>query len=115
MRAADNRIEDRSAAPGARRAAILLLALGAEATASIFEHLEADDVKVLSLAMARLGVVTNDDIDSTLNNFGEAFSSHRALVATSRGRRSSCTRCCRAVRPSSWSRNCAARPTATSG
>lgn len=80
MRAGDNRIEDRSALPGARRAAILLLALGADATASIFEHLEADDVKVLSLAMARLGVVTNDDIDATLNNFGEAFSSHRALV-----------------------------------
>ncbi len=41
-----------------QKAAVLLIALGAEATAKIFKHLREDDIEALTLDVARLGKVT---------------------------------------------------------
>jgi flagellar motor switch protein FliG len=48
---------------GRRKAAILLVSLGAERAADIFRHLSDDEIESLSLEMAKLGPVPEEDVE----------------------------------------------------
>lgn len=63
--------------PGARKAAILCLALGDEFASEIFKHLDEDEVQLLSREIASLQHVTSDDADDSLEEF------HQVLLARS--------------------------------
>ena len=54
---------------GSEKAAILLLYLGNEATAMIFEHFDDNEIKQISKAMSALGHVSNETIMSVVNEF----------------------------------------------
>lgn len=54
---------------GPDRAAMLLLALGEEKGALLWQQLEPDEIKSLSHAMARLGRVKEQTVDGVLNEF----------------------------------------------
>ncbi|WP_210493814.1 flagellar motor switch protein FliG [Patulibacter sp. SYSU D01012] len=49
--------------PGRRKAAILLVSLGADRAAEIFRHLRDEEIEALSLEMAKLGQVKAEHID----------------------------------------------------
>uniref|UniRef100_A0A831U9Z1 Flagellar motor switch protein FliG n=1 Tax=Geobacter metallireducens TaxID=28232 RepID=A0A831U9Z1_GEOME len=54
---------------GTDKAAILLLYLGPEATAKVFEHMDDADIKQISKSMARLGHVPHSVIQEVVNEF----------------------------------------------
>ncbi|UFS72327.1 flagellar motor switch protein FliG [Geomonas sp. RF6] len=54
---------------GAEKAAILLLYLGPDVTAKVFEHMEDGDIKKISQSMARLGHVQKEEIATVVNEF----------------------------------------------
>lgn len=54
---------------GTDKAAILLLYLGNDVTAKVFEHLEDDDIKRISKSMAKLGHVTRTTIMEVVEDF----------------------------------------------
>ena len=54
---------------GSEKAAILLLYLGNDATAMIFEHFDDNEIKQISKAMASLGHVSRETITSVVNEF----------------------------------------------
>ena len=54
---------------GSDRAAILLLYLGDEVTSQVFEHMDDDEIKRISKAMARLGHVPRSTIMEVVDNF----------------------------------------------
>jgi len=54
---------------GTDKAAILLLYLGPEATAKVFEHMDDSEIKQISKSMARLGHVPHSVIQEVVNEF----------------------------------------------
>lgn len=54
---------------GTDKAAILLLYLGPEATAKVFEHMDDSEIKQISKSMARLGHVPHSTIQEVVNEF----------------------------------------------
>ncbi|MBT1071951.1 flagellar motor switch protein FliG [Pelotalea chapellei] len=54
---------------GADKAAILLLYLGNEVTAKVFEHMDDDEIKKISKSMAKLGHVTRTTIMEVVESF----------------------------------------------
>lgn len=54
---------------GADKAAILLLYLGNEVTAKVFEHMDDDEIKKISKSMAKLGHVSRTTIMEVVENF----------------------------------------------
>lgn len=56
---------------GADKAAILLLYLGPEATGSVFEHLEDDEIKKIGQSMASLGRVSQPVIQEVVQEFSQ--------------------------------------------
>lgn len=56
---------------GTDKAAILLLYLGPEATAKVFEHMDDSEIKQISKSMARLGHVPHSTIQEVVNEFTE--------------------------------------------
>jgi len=54
---------------GSEKAAILLLYLGNEVTAKVFEHMEDDQIKRISKSMAKLGHVTRTTIMEVVSDF----------------------------------------------
>lgn len=56
---------------GSDKAAILLLYLGPDATSSVFEHLEDDEIKKIGQSMASLGRVTQPAIQEVVQEFGQ--------------------------------------------
>ncbi|ABB33325.1 flagellar motor switch protein FliG [Geobacter metallireducens RCH3] len=56
---------------GTDKAAILLLYLGPDATASVFEHLDDSEIKQISKSMAKLGHVPHSVIQDVVNEFTE--------------------------------------------
>lgn len=65
---------------GARRAAIVLLALGEKSCAQIMEHFDETEVKELSMAMAELGTVRPDVIAGVVQDFLERLSERDRIV-----------------------------------
>lgn len=60
---------------GKQKAAILLISLGPEVSAQIFKHLKEDEIEQLTLEIANIRKVTNDDKDDIISEF------HDLLVA----------------------------------
>ena len=54
---------------GSEKAAILLLYLGNEATAKVFEHLDDTEIKKISRSMSALGHVSQETITNVVNDF----------------------------------------------
>lgn len=74
--------EDYRALSGAEKAAVLLLALGEEQTARVFEHMDDDEIMEISQTMANLGKVSASVVERLLVDFSENISSTNTLVGT---------------------------------
>lgn len=74
--------EDYRSLTGHEKAAILMLALGEDYTASIFEHMDDDEILELSQTMSSLGKVGPALIERLLVEFAEQMSSTNSLVGT---------------------------------
>jgi len=66
---------------GTDKAAILLLYLGNEATAKIYEHLEDDEIKRISKSMGMLGHVSRQTISQVVEDFNEVISPESGIFA----------------------------------
>lgn len=74
--------EDYRTLTGTEKAAILLLSLGEEYTAKIFEQLDAEEILGLSHTMSNLGKVSANVIERLFIEFAESISSTSSLVGT---------------------------------
>jgi flagellar motor switch protein FliG len=66
---------------GADKAAILLLYLGADVTAKVYEHMEDDEIKRISKSMAGLGHVNRQTIGEVVEQFNEVISPESGIFA----------------------------------
>jgi len=69
---------------GADKAAILLLYLGAEVTAKVYEHMEDEEIKKISKSMAHLGHVPRHTIVQVVDDFNEVISPESGIFARAR-------------------------------
>ena len=74
--------EDYRTLNGSEKAAILLLALGEEHTAKIFENMDDDEIMEISQTMANLGKVSATVIERLFVDFAEQMSSTSSLVGS---------------------------------
>ena len=74
--------EDNRTLSGSERAAILILSLGDEHAARIFQHMADDEIKDLSQTMANLGNVGAATVEKLLFDFAEQLTSTSSLVGT---------------------------------
>lgn len=74
--------EDYRTLSGAEKAAILMLALGEEATSKIFQHMDDDEIMEISQTMATLGKVSPNVVERLFVDFAEQMSSTNALMGT---------------------------------
>lgn len=74
--------EDYRTLNGAEKAAILMLSLGEDHTASIFEHMDDDEILEISQTMAHLGKISPTVIERLFVDFADQMSSTNALVGT---------------------------------
>lgn len=74
--------EDYRTLNGSEKAAILLLALGEEHTAKIFENMDDDEIMEISQTMANLGKVSASVIERLFVDFSEQMSSTSSLVGS---------------------------------
>ena len=66
---------------GPRKAAILLLSIGEERAAKVFESMDDFEIRDVSREMASLGQVGSDEVERTLNEFTETLGTGGAGVA----------------------------------
>lgn len=74
--------EDYRTLTGPEKAAILMLSLGEEQTAKIFQHMDDDEIMEVSQTMASLGKVSPSVIERLFVEFAEQMSSTNSLVGT---------------------------------
>src|ERR1700754_365379 len=74
--------EDYRSLSGPEKAAILLLSLGEDQTAKIFEHMDDDEIMELSQTMSNLGKVSPSLVERLFVEFAEQMTSTNALVGT---------------------------------
>jgi flagellar motor switch protein FliG len=74
--------EDYRTLTGAEKASILLLSLGEEYTAKIFEQLDEEEILSLSHTMSSLGKVSSTVIERLFIEFAEGITSTSSLVGT---------------------------------
>jgi flagellar motor switch protein FliG len=74
--------EDYRSLTGPEKAAILLLSLGEDQTAKIFEHMDDDEIMEISQTMAGLGKVHPSLVERLFVEFAEQMTSTNALVGT---------------------------------
>ena len=74
--------EDYRTLSGPEKAAILMLSLGEEQTAKIFQHMDDDEIMEISQTMATLGKISPDVVERLFVDFAEQMSSTNALVGT---------------------------------
>lgn len=74
--------EDYRTLAGAEKAAILLLSLGEEYTAKVFEQLDEDEILELSATMSNLGKVSANIVERLFVEFAENITSTSSLVGT---------------------------------
>lgn len=74
--------EDYRTLTGSEKAAILMLALGEEHTAKLFEHMDDDEIMQISQTMANLGKVSPTVVERLFVDFAEQMTSTNALVGT---------------------------------
>ena len=64
---------------GSSRAAILLMTLGEEAAAQVLKYIDQQEVEQIGLAMAEIGSVSQEQVDSVIGMFSEEVQDHTAL------------------------------------
>ncbi|MAE52247.1 MAG: flagellar motor switch protein FliG [Micavibrio sp.] len=74
--------EDYRTLTGPEKAAILMLALGEDHTARIFEHMDDEEILEVSQTMATLGKVGPNVVERLFVDFAEQMTSTNALVGT---------------------------------
>lgn len=74
--------EDYRTLTGTEKASILLLSIGEEQTAKIFEQLEEDEILHLSQTMSNLGKVSSNVIERLFIEFAESMTSTSSLVGS---------------------------------
>jgi len=74
--------EDYRTLDGPEKAAILMLSLGEEHTARIFQHMDDDEIMEISQTMAQLGKVSPTVVERLFVDFSEQMSSANSLVGT---------------------------------
>jgi len=74
--------EDYRTLTGAEKVSILLLSLGENQTASLFEHMDDDEILEISQVMATLGKVSPDIVERIFVEFFDQMTSTNALVGT---------------------------------
>ena len=74
--------EDYRSLTGAEKAAILMLSLGEDYTAKIFEHMDDEEIMEISQTMATLGKVSPTIIERLFVEFAEQMTSTNALMGT---------------------------------
>src|SRR3954468_24988355 len=74
--------EDYRSLTGPEKAAILMLSLGEEHAARLFELMDDDEIKELSQTMANLGTVSSNLVERLFVEFAEQISSTGSLVGT---------------------------------
>ncbi len=77
-----NTIDDYSLISPQQKAAILMLALDEERSASLFSLLDDEEIKELSIVMASLGKVNSSVLESVFKEFTEKLSSPTSLIGT---------------------------------
>ena len=55
--------------PGARKAAIVLVLLGDEASAGIFQYMQEDEIQEISKEISRLGEINTEAADNIIEEF----------------------------------------------
>ncbi|MEM6616504.1 MAG: flagellar motor switch protein FliG [Pseudomonadota bacterium] len=68
--------------PGSQRAAILMLALGPEHGAHIWKQLEEDEIRDLSVAISRLGMIDSKHVEAMLVDFVQRMSAAGAVMGS---------------------------------
>ncbi len=69
---------------GIEQAAILLLSMGEEAAANVLKQLDRDQVRELSLAMARIPAMKNEQVQTVYRRFFLDFKSESGISGASR-------------------------------
>ena len=77
-----NVIDDFNILSGQQKAAILMLSLDEERSASIFSLMDDEEIKELSVIMASLGKVNSNVVEQLFSEFVDKVSSTGALVGT---------------------------------
>ena len=67
---------------GPQKAAIFMLAAGEEQASKLFARLELDEIKEITQAMAALGIIPGEVVESTLREFGQRFGRAGSLIGT---------------------------------
>src|ERR1700712_2674066 len=67
---------------GVQKAAILMLALGAEHAGRLFTMMHEDEIRMLSSAMAQLGVVAADTVETLCGDFVENFGASGGILGS---------------------------------
>ncbi len=67
--------------PGRRKAAILLVILGPEKAAEVLKHLDESDVEMLTIEIANLGPVSDDEKRAVLQEFHNLLKAREMLVS----------------------------------
>lgn len=74
--------EDYRSLTGPEKAAIMMLALGEEHAARLFEHMDDEEIRELSQTMANLGTVSSTLIERLFVEFAEQISSTGSLIGS---------------------------------
>ncbi len=74
--------EDYRTLTGPEKAAILMLSLGEEHAAKLFQHMDDEEIKELSQTMANLGTVSANLIERLFVEFAEQMSATGSLIGT---------------------------------
>ena len=77
-----NVIDDYNLLSGQQKAAILMLSLDEERSASLFSLMDDEEIKELSVIMASLGKINSNIIEQLIAEFNEKISSTGSLVGT---------------------------------
>ncbi|GBQ62619.1 flagellar motor switch protein G [Ameyamaea chiangmaiensis NBRC 103196] len=67
---------------GVQKAAILMLALGEDSCAKLFEALSEPEIREISVAMSQLGTVPAETVESICNEFARTIASSEILVGS---------------------------------
>jgi flagellar motor switch protein FliG len=67
---------------GPQKAAVVILAAGADHASRIFSRLEFEEIKDLTQAMASLGMVSGARVEAALKDFGDRFGQTSSLVGS---------------------------------
>lgn len=77
-----NVVDDYNLLSGQQKAAILMLSLDEERSASLFALMDDEEIKELSVIMASLGKINSNIIEQLITEFNEKMSSTGSLVGT---------------------------------